>query len=396
MARDDRAVGVSSFEGQATSAGQASLAGEATGTASASGPHFAAGPPAETGEPLRHPPHGEGDERAGEVSAGGRGRPSRAPPSLSWLLFSRLVFPGIFLASGLAGLLTLREIVAPPLDMPRILSGLERGGSARAEALTQVHEAILDPRYRDLKADPELAESLIRVLETELRQPITGSPEFTVAYRAQLCRLVRELDTPRTVPVLLIAVECRIADTPQLDSPIRRAAAEGVVTALERHGPDCVRSVPGGVAALCRAAKDPVAPVRAAAAAALGHIGGDEVCDLLREMLHDDTDVVRYNAAIALAYAGRGTGLDTLHEFLRSENVRNLADTGSTESVIGDRTCKLLCRALFALDRLCDRSTEERLAVLHPAMEDLCLSRAPEEVRTLAMRVDLKIERFHR
>lgn len=379
MVRDDRAVGVSSSAGQAGD------------TESALRPHFASGSPGETGEPLRPTPHRNGDE-----SDGGRKRPSRVPPSISWLLFSRLVFPGIFLVSGVAGLLTVREVVTPHLDMPKILSDLELGGMARAEALTQVHEAILDPRYRDLKTDPELAESLIRILETELRQPIAGSPDFAVVYRAQLCRLVRELDTPRTVPVLLIAAECRVADSPQLDSPIRRAAAEGVVMALERHGPDCVRSVPDGVAALCRAAKDPVPPVRAAAAAALGYVGGDDVCNLLREMLQDDTDVVRYNAAIALAYAGHGFGLDTLHEFLRSENVRNLAATGSTDSVIGDRTCKLLYRSLNALDRLSDRSADQRMTILHPAMEDLCLSRAPEEVRTLAMRVDLKIQRLHR
>ncbi len=379
MVRDDRAVGVSSS------------AGQGAGKESASGPHFLSDSAAETGEPLRPSPHRNGDEEAG-----GRKRPSAVPPSLSWLLFSRIVFPGIFLVSGMAVLLTVREIVTPHLDMPKILSDLELGGMARADALTQIHGAILDPRYRDLKTDPELAESLIRILETELCQPIGGGPEFAVVYRAQLCRLVRELDTPRTVPVLLIAAECRVADSPQMDSPIRRAAVEGVVMALERHGPNCVRSVPDGIAALCRAAKDPVPPVRAAAAAALGYIGGDGVCDLLREMLHDDTDVVRYNAAIALAYAGHDAGLDTLHEFLRSENVRNLAATGSTDSVIGARTCKLLYRSLNALDRLSDRSTDRRMSILHPAMEDLCLSRAPEEVRTLAMRVDLKIQRLHR
>lgn len=379
MVRDDRAVGVSSSVGQAA------------GTESVSGPHFVSGSAAETGEPLRPSPHRTGDEEAG----GGK-QPNLVTPSISWLLFSRIVFPGIFLVSAAAVLLTVREIVTPHLDMPKILSDLELGGMARADALTQVHGAILDPRYRDLKTDPELAESLIRILETELRQPIVGGPEFAVVYRAQLCRLVRELDTPRTVPVLLIAAECRVADSPQMDSPIRSAALEGVVMALERHGANCVRSVPDGVAALCRAAKDPVPPVRAAAAAALGYIGGDGVCGLLREMLHDDTEVVRYNAAIALAYAGHDSGLDTLHEFLRSENVRNLAATGSTDSVIGARTCKLLHRSLNALDRLSDRSTDRRLSILHPAMEDLCLSRAPEEVRTLAMRVDLKIQRLHR
>ncbi|GAB6187618.1 HEAT repeat domain-containing protein [Thermopirellula anaerolimosa] len=376
MVRDDRAVGVSSPTGQAS------------GTGAAGGPHFTADSSVESAESLRHPPRDKGDREPPDA-------PSRALPSFSWLVFSRLVFPGIFLVSAVAGLAALREVFMPRLDMPKILDGIELGGSARADALTQVHEAILDPRYRDLKTNPELAATLIRVLEAELNQPAGSSPEFAVVYRAQLCRLVRELDTPQTVPVLLTAAECRIASSPQLDSPIRRAAAEGVVMALERHGPDCVRAVPDGVAVLCRAAKDPVPPVRAAAAA-LGYIGGDEVRDLLREMLHDDTDVVRYNAAVALAYSGYGAGLDTLHEFLRSENVRKLAATGSTDSVIGERTCKLLCRSLTALDRLSDRSPDERMAMLHPAMEDLCLSRAPEEVRTLAMRVDLKIQRLQR
>lgn len=377
MVRDDRAAGVSS------------LTGQEAGTESPSRPHFAAGPATENSDPLRSPPQSLADE-----GAGGPARLDRAPPSLSWLVFSRLIFPGIFLVSGVTGLLAIREIVTPDLDMPKILSGIELGGPARAEALTQVHEAILDPRYRDLKNDPELAESLIRLLGKELRQPVAGSSDFAVVYRAQLCRLVRELDTPRTVPVLLRAAECRIADSPQMDSPIRRAAAEGLVMALERHGPECVQSVPDGVAVLCRAAKDPVPPVRAAAAAALGYIGGDDVRDLLRELLHDDTDVVRYNAAIALAYSGHGFGLDTLHEFLRSENVRHLAATGSTDSVVGERTCKLLSRSLIALDRLFDRSADQRMAILHPAMEDLCMSRVPEEVRTLAMRVDLKIQRL--
>ncbi|MGQ9607310.1 MAG: HEAT repeat domain-containing protein [Thermogutta sp.] len=379
MVRDDQAVGVSS------------LTGQEAGSESSSGPHFAVRPAAENGDSLRSPSQLLGDE-----GAGGQGRLDPAAPSLSWLVFSRLIFPGIFLVSGVAGLLAVRAIVTPDLDMPKILSGIELGGSARAEALTKVHEAILDPRYRALKSDPDLVESLIRLLETELHQPVAGSPDFAVVYRAQLCRLVRELETPRTVPVLLRAAECRIAASPQMDSPIRRAAVEGLVMALERHGPDCVQSVPDGVAVLCRVAKDPVSPVRAAAAAALGYIGGDEVRDLLREMLHDDTDVVRYNAAIALAYSGHNFGLDTLHEFLRSENVRHLAATGSTDSVIGERTCKLLCRSLTALDRLSDRSADQRMAILHPAMEDLCMSRVPEEVRTLAMRVDLKIQRLHR
>jgi len=292
--------------------------------------------------------------------------------------------------------LTLREAVTPDLNMEDVLRDIEQGGTARAEALAKVHDSIFDHRYRDLRSDPRLADALIQVLETELRRPVAGDAEFVVIYRAQLCRLVRELETPRIVPVLLVAAESRVTDSPQMDSIVRRAAAEGVVMAMERHGPDCVISVPGGTEALCRAAKDPVPPVRAAAAAALGYIGGKEVCAVLREMLHDDTDVVRYNAAISLAYAGESGGLDTLHEFLRSENVRHLAATGSTDSVIGDRTCKLLGRSLAALDRLSDRSSDRSLSILHPAMEDICLSRAPEHVRTLAMRVDLKIQRFLR
>jgi len=312
-------------------------------------------------------------------------------PSLIWLLISRVVLPLILLIGAAVGFVRIRALLAPRVEVANVVAQLRAGGQARWQAVAYLTPFIYDERYDDLRRDPVLATALADSLAEELDQPVAGYSDMSIAARAHLCRMIRRMDVPAVIPCLVKAVRWRGGGSPELDSPVRKAAAEGLYQLGERLGPEVLRAYPEVLPALLVAVDDPVDPVRSAAALALGLHGGPEACDKLETLLGDPNPAVRYNAAIGLAMAGDAAGIAILEELFHSKETEKLATTGNLESINGMRTRQLLVLGLRSVNRLMDMDPTAPVEDLRPVLNHLQYSLVPEDVKQLAFQVEVKL-----
>lgn len=315
----------------------------------------------------------------------------RGSESLVWLVITRLVMPGLLLVGAGFGLVRLRSLITPEVKVAEVVEGLREGGHARWQAVSYITPYLYDQRYEDVRHNPALAIALANTLSEELDIPAQGYQDMSIAAKAHLCRLLHCVNTPEVIPALVKAMQWRGVSSPEMESPIRRAAAEGLFELGDRLGPQVLRGDPSVLEGLLQAVDDPVDPVRAAAALALGLHGGPEACDKLATMLGDPNPSVRYNAAIALAMAGDTRGIVILEELLQCREVQKLADSGNTESINGMRTRRLLVLSLRSVDRLLDLNPSAPLDDLRPAIDRLQYSLVPEDVKQLAQHVQVKL-----
>lgn len=339
------------------------------------------------------PPAGEDrqkQEGRSFAQADGPGRTRKEVP-LGWLVVSRVIIPGILIVGAGLGLVRLRSLITPDVKVGEVVAQLREGGSARWKAVAYITPFLYDQRYKDLRSDPALAAALSETLAQELESPLAGYADFSIAARAHLCRLLRCMETPVVIPSLAKAVRWRGGPSPQMDSPVRRAAAESLYELGDRLGSHVLRDNPEVLPALLQAAGDPVDPVRAAAALALGLHGGDEACQKLAGLLGDPNPAIRYNAAIGLALAGDAAGMDILEELFQSKETQTLAETGNLESINAMRTRRLLVLGLRSLDRLIDMDPTAPVEDLRPSLNRLQYSLVPEDVKQLALQVEVKI-----
>ncbi len=317
-------------------------------------------------------------------------RPHRQP-SLVWLLISRVVLP-LVLVTGIAlGFARVRGLLAPRVEVGNVVAQLRLGGQTRWQAVAYLTPFIFDQRYDDLRRDPVLAQALADCLTEELDQPLAGYSDMSIAARAHLCRMIRCMDVPSVIPSLVKAVQWRGGGSPEMDSPVRKAAAEGLYQLGERLGPEVLQTYPEVLPALLVAVDDPVDPVRSAAALALGLHGGPEACDKLETLLGDPNPAIRYNAAIGLAMAGDAAGIAILEELFHSKETEKLATTGNLESINGMRTRQLLVMGLRSVNRLMDMDPTAPVDGLRPVLSQLQYSLVPEDVKQLAFQVEVKL-----
>ncbi|WP_347243313.1 HEAT repeat domain-containing protein [Thermogutta sp.] len=312
-------------------------------------------------------------------------------PSLVWLLISRVILPLVVVIGAAVGFVRLRAMLAPRVEVANAVAQLRAGGQTRWQAVAYLTPFIYDQRYDDLRRDPALAEALADCLTEELQQPLAGYSDMSIAARAHLCRLIRRMDVPTVIPCLAKAVRWRGGGSPEMDSPVRKAAAEGLYELGERLGPEVLHASPDVLPALLIAVDDPVDPVRSVAALALGLHGGPEACAKLQMLLGDPNPAVRYNAAIGLAMAGDAAGIATLAELFHSKETEKLATTGNLESINGMRTRQLLVLGLRSVNRLMDMDPTAPVDNLRPVLSQLQYSLVPEDVKQLAFQVEVKI-----
>lgn len=316
---------------------------------------------------------------------------SRKEIPLGWLIVSRVIIPGLLITGVAFALVRIRTLITPDVKVGEVVVQLREGGQARWRAIAYITPFLYDQRYKDLRNDLALAAALSETLSQELESPLMGYADFSIAARAHLCRLLRCMDTPVVIPSLAKAVQWRGGPSPQMDSPVRRAAAESLYELGDRLGARVLRDSPEVLPALLVAAGDPVDPVRAAAALALGLHGGDEACRKLEGLLGDPNPTIRYNAAIGLALAGDPAGVDILEELFQSKEAQTLAETGNLESINAMRTRKLLVLSLRSLDRLIDMDPTVPVDDLRPSLNRLQFSLVPEDIKQLALQVEVKI-----
>ena len=153
----------------------------------------------------------------------------------------------------------------------------------------------LENQGQHLSTNPEIAGSLAKLLDKELKSP--DSDEETQKVQVYLARALGLLDLPDVVfPPLISALDV------QYDIEIRKGAVTSIALisgrALERD-----QAIQGPVVdALIELSTDNEPTLRRAAAFALGLVNSAEASDRLNVLLQDKTDpMTAINAAIALS-----------------------------------------------------------------------------------------------
>ncbi|GDX95192.1 hypothetical protein LBMAG47_08560 [Planctomycetia bacterium] len=201
-------------------------------------------------------------------------------------------------------------------DPQASLKALQRNTEGRWHAALNFAN---DLRGRDgarLKNDPALATQLAAILDAEVA---SGRPRLTTDGGEQartlcgyLCRALGEFAVPEAAAPLL----ARIADPgiPQ----VAQAAVEAIAVLAENlHAANREFPDPAAVsAALLAASRTEDAALRSRAAYSIGVAAGDDGNARLRELLVDQSDNVRYNAAVGLARRGDVAAWETLGEML--------------------------------------------------------------------------------
>lgn len=192
-----------------------------------------------------------------------------------------------------------------------------------------------DPKYDDLRRDPELCRELVSLLETDLALPEKGKTSAVrLKRRMFLCRAIGSFHIPSGLPILL-----RCIQEPGKDgADVQLSALEAVATLAKNVGSDNIRGEKDVLPAILAASRQsdeetssavstdgesfyrPGGEVRAVAAYTLGILAGEEEHKRLAQMLGDPYPNARYNAATGLARAGDVRCIPVLQEMLLPDN----------------------------------------------------------------------------
>ena len=173
------------------------------------------------------------------------------------------------------------------------LTEIQRGGSDRRwPAAYELSRRMADPKVR---ADKTLAPALVKAF-----QESDGDPQV----RRYLALAIGRLDPP--LPAEAVADLSQALNDPDSDTRI------SVIWALGSSGDPAVvpRLIP------LFTAQDTDAGIRKMVVYALGALPGDAQMDTLRTALNDDTQDVRWNAAVALARHGNSDGVSVLRQMM--------------------------------------------------------------------------------
>ncbi|HPU06710.1 MAG TPA: HEAT repeat domain-containing protein [Thermogutta sp.] len=323
---------------------------------------------------------------------GAKHPPGGLSQNLMWLIFSRIGVPLLMLAGAVLLLQKARLWFRPPLEMPQIIQDIRSDGAARWRAVAQIGAIMADGRYPEVRSDRELAMAMSDAFREELQRPLLSVSDLSVVSRKYLCFLLWQMDDESVILALCEGATWWGISMPQPGSPVRCAALEGLCEMARRLGPEVLRQSPAVLPALRQAARDPIDPVRANAALALGLHGGPSGCETLEGLLNDPSRNVRYSAAIGLSTAGSDKGVLTLKEFFECEEVERLVATGNTESIVAGRTCRLLLLSLESIEVLMNTQPEAQVESLRPAINRFCQSQLPPHVKEVAFRVRRKMQ----
>jgi HEAT repeat protein len=122
--------------------------------------------------------------------------------------------------------------------------------------------------------------------------------------------------------------------------------------------------------------RDPDPPLRAAAAMALGAVGGSQAERRLTEMLNDSRAEVRYDVAVTLANVGNPEALETLVDMLEPDQSPALTDIPA--AMRDQRQALIHVNGLRAVARLARTNPELSLSSVAPAVDRLIESNVPE------------------
>jgi hypothetical protein len=269
-----------------------------------------------------------------------------------------------------------------------------------------------DPKYAALRHDVELAQTLAKFLDRDLKEPLApmsamavGGSKSTysgsqappgsdrraqIMRRMYLCRSLGSFSVQDGLPVLLKAAK---QEQDPVEVQVRFAAIEAISTLADNCGPKTFQDNEDVLTVLMAATREPDdagpppeppkdgeptlyrphAELRAVAAYALGVIGGDRATERLVQMLHDTYPNARYNAATGLARQGNGDCIGVLREMLDPENPLAIKDEVYKNDQARKRTTVLL-NGIKATIFLAKANPDLDLAKLNAALDNLITS----------------------
>jgi len=314
--------------------------------------------------------------------------PPVEPPSAAFLVQLFLV-PGIIVAIIVGVWLAFHWLAHLGNDPQAYVRTLRRDNEGRWQAALNLANDLRGPGGAALKADASLATELGRILADEVASGRTGDQSQTL--RLYLCRALGEFATPAAVEPLV--QRARDAADPQT----ARAAVEALAvlsTNLVAAG-QSLQNPAGVAAAVVEASRSGTPQVRSSGAFTLGVLGGPEAVERLLVLAGDETDDVRFNAALALARQGREEALEPLAEMLA------LPDEPPAPGAEGDVAAqsRRYKRALVVVNAL--RGVALLIDATHEPPPGAVLDRVRElrqdavgDVRSAAGEVEKKIERL--
>lgn len=242
-----------------------------------------------------------------------------------------------------------------------------------------------DPKYDELRRDPEVCGELVKLLEKDLQLTVDkDAEENQLKRRMFLCRAIGSFHIPDGVPVLLRCIQ----DPGKKGADVQLSALEGIATLAKNVGPEKLREekdlLPIVLAASRQSDEEtssavatdgktffrPGGEVRAVAAYALGVLAGEEEKQRLEKMLLDTYPNARYNAATGLARAGDARCIPVLQEMLLPDNPLAARDERGTRDQDNKRVI-VLRNGIQTTVVLAQKNPDVDLTILKKALQTI-------------------------
>jgi hypothetical protein len=328
--------------------------------------------------------------------------PPVEPPNAGFIL--QLFFvPGVIVAVIVMVWLMFNWLAHKGNDREAFVQALQRNNEARWQAAFNLANELRADRGRrnpKLAGDSQLAAQLAAILDREIDGNSTD--ENSITLRIYLSRALGEFRVTDGVPTLVKAAS---TERNEDEAAVRRAALEGIAvlaaniaeaqTVPDAAGPTLQSLVDDAALrqALLDCAQDSDARTRAAAAVAMGVIGGPALVDKLHVMAEDTNADVRYNAATRLAHLGDEAAVPVLAEMLDAEDTAGVA-LEKNESSRPRKRLLITINALRATGQLAEHNPRADLSRLKSAVEKILASAPTPDVQIEATDI-LRVLKAH-
>jgi hypothetical protein len=305
--------------------------------------------------------------------------PPVEPPSAGFIL-QLFVVPGIIVVVVVTIWVMFNWLAQMGNDRDAFVRALSRNNEARWQAAFNLANALRAERgstNSKLTGDPELATQLAGILDREIEGG--GMDKNPITLRIYLCRALGEFKVADGLPTLIKAASTQRSKD---EADVRRAALEGIamLAANVATNDKTLSDNPQLSEVLLQAADDADPRTRAAAAVAIGVIGGPPFVDKLHKMVEDSNPDVRYNAATRLAHLGDTAAISVLAEMLDPDEQAGV----ELESEKDLRTFKrvvITINALRATVQLAENNPDVDLSKLAQSIEKLLSGDVNGEIR---------------
>lgn len=300
--------------------------------------------------------------------------PAEAAPSRAGFPVLLFLVPGGFAAVVVLVWWTVGWLLQQRTDPRRLVRELLPPHTATWQQAHALAELLRNPRYRELKRDPEIARGLAALLEAQL--DTASMAPASIRLRVFLCRVLGEFELGDVLPALIRAAR---EERQVEERDVRRAALEAMAVLASRCDAAQLQShealretvlAATAAAAPESAAPDELATLRATATFTLGALGGDWATARLEQLLSDPAPNVRFNAATGLARHGVPVAVTVLTEMLDPQNPSAVDGETTVEGRQWKRAL-IITNALRAARELAARNPAANLEPLRQAVERL-------------------------